>query len=191
MTSGSETIRELETTVETDPRAADQLLEAVYSELKLLAVSLTRREKPGATIDATDLLHEAYLRLLGNDQETWNGHAHFFGAAAQAMRRILVDQVRRKATLRRGGDRQREDLDDLDDVSFDLPVSPEDLLALDEALDKLEAEDPTKATLVKLRYFAGMTIPQASKALGISHATAERQWTYSRAKLYQWIEGRA
>ena len=181
------TIRELETTIETDPCATDQLLEAVYGELKMLAVSLTRRQKPGETIHATDLVHEAYLRLLGNDEDAWHGRGHFFGAAAQAMRRILVEQARRKATLRRGAGWERRDLDE---VRIHLSQDPTEILALDEALDKLEAEDPIKATLVKLRYFTGMTIPQASRALGISHATAERYWTYSRARLHQWIVGR-
>jgi RNA polymerase sigma factor (TIGR02999 family) len=181
------TIRDLEATVTTDPRTADELLDAVYTELKSLAIALTRRQKPGHTIQATDLVHEAYMRLLGNDDDAWNGRAHFFGAAAQAMRRILVEQARRKATLRRGGGWKRHDVDE---VRIELKQDPAELLALVEALDRLEAEDSTKAALVKLRHFTGMTIPQAAKALGISHATAERYWAYSRARLHQWIEGR-
>jgi RNA polymerase sigma factor (TIGR02999 family) len=182
------TVRDLEATATTDERAADELLDAVYYELKALAAALTRRQKPGQTIQATDLVHEAYMRLLGNDDGAWNGRGHFFGAAAQAMRRILVEQARRKATQRRGGGWHRKDIHD---ACIDVCQDPAELLALDEALDRLEAEDPIKATLVKLRHFTGMTIPQASKALGISHATAERYWTYSRARLHQWIEGRA
>ena len=179
-------IRDLETTVATDPRAADQLLDAVYSELRSLAGALARRQSPGHTVQATDLVHEAYLRLLGNDDEAWNGRAHFFGAAAQAMRRVLVDQARQRSAKKRGGGWQRHDAEQ---VVIEHDQDPAELLALDEALDKLEAEDPTKATLVKLRHFTGMTIPQASQALGISHATAERYWTYSRARLALWIDG--
>jgi len=169
-----------------DTRAADLLLEAVYDELRSLAAARIAREKPGQTITATVLVHEAYLRLLGNDDRAWSGRAHFFGAAAEAMRRILIEQARRKASQRHGGGREREPLAD---ALVMMPDDGTDLLALNEALDRLEAEDPTKAALVKLRYFAGMTLVQAADALGISRATADRYWTYSRARLYLWVDG--
>ena len=139
--------------------------------------------RPGQTLEATALVHEAYLRLVGASNEGWHGRAHFFGAAAEAMRRILVDQARRKSAVKRGGDRGREDLrDELITVRCD---DEADLETLSKALDELEREDPVKARLVKLRYFVGMTIPQAAEALGISRTTADRYWTYSRARLYQ------
>ena len=171
-----------------DQRAADLLLEAVYDELRSLAAARIAREKPGQTITATVLVHEAYLRLLGNDDRAWNGRAHFFGAAAEAMRRILIEQARRKATERHGGGREREPLVD---AIVTMPDDGTDLIALSEALDRLEAEDSTKAAIVKLRYFAGMTLVQAADALGISRATADRYWTYSRARLYLWVDGAA
>ena len=151
-----------------------------------MAGAMTAREASEKTIQATDLVHEAYLRLFGNTAGSWNSRAHFFGAAAEAMRRILIEQARRRATARRGGGRSREPLENVEIVGAG---DPADLLALDEALDRLEREDPKKATLVKLRYFTGMTIPQAAQALEISHATAERYWAYSRARLYQWVHG--
>ena len=167
-----------------DARAADRLLEAVYDELRALAAAHLRRERPGQTLEATALVHEAYLRLLGNDDGKWNDRAHFFGAAAEAMRRILVEQARRKAAAVHGGGREREDLHD---SMIAVRDDNTDILSLSDALDRLEMEDPVKAQLVKLRYFVGLTIPQAADALGISHATAERYWTYSRARLYQWL----
>jgi RNA polymerase sigma factor (TIGR02999 family) len=184
---GTEDItRLIEATGAGDSRAADDLLKAVYDELRTVAAARMAREKPGQTMQATALVHEAYLRLLGNDDEAWNGRAHFFGAAAEAMRRILIEQARKKATVRHGSERRRQDIEQAtiavhDDVS--------DLQALNEALDRLDREDPKKATLVKLRYFTGLTNPQAADALGISHATAERHWAYSRARLYQWMTG--
>lgn len=167
-----------------DARAADRLLEAVYDELRALAAARLRRERPGQTLEATALVHEAYLRLLGNDDGKWNDRAHFFGAAAEAMRRILVEQARRKAAAVHGGGREREDLHD---SMIAVRDDNTDIVSLSDALDRLEMEDPVKAQLVKLRYFVGLTIPQAADALGISHATAERYWTYSRARLYQWL----
>jgi RNA polymerase sigma factor (TIGR02999 family) len=169
-----------------DSRAADDLLKAVYDELRTVAAARMAREKPGQTMQATALVHEAYLRLVGNDDEAWNGRAHFFGAAAEAMRRILIEQARKKATVRHGGGRGREDLEQ---ATIAVHEDVTDLQALNEALDRLDREDPAKATLVKLRYFTGLTIPQAADALGISHATAERHWAYSRARLYQWMTG--
>jgi RNA polymerase sigma factor (TIGR02999 family) len=165
-----------------DPRAAAQLLPLVYDELRRLAAAQMAREKPGHTLDATALVHEAYLRLVGDQQ--FENRRHFFAAAAEAMRRILVENARRKRSLKRGGDRQRVDLD----VEQALEVErSEPLLALDEALNRLEARDPDKARLVKLRYFAGMTIEQAAETLAISVTTANRWWTYARAWLHEEI----
>jgi RNA polymerase sigma factor (TIGR02999 family) len=166
-----------------DPHAARQLLPLVYDELRRLAAKKLAEEKPGQTLQATALVHEAYLRLVGEGQEQrWDSRRHFFAAAAEAMRRILVEAVRRKRSLKRGGGRVREELDE---VQLAAPEPAEDLLALDQALEKLAARDPVKAELVKLRYFAGMTIEEAAAALGISSATAKRYWTYTRTWLYQ------
>jgi RNA polymerase sigma factor (TIGR02999 family) len=164
-----------------DPRAAEQLLPLVYDELRKLAARRLAHEKPGHTLQATDLVHEAYLRLVGPDAaRAWDSRGHFFAAAAQAMRRILVENARRKQTRKHGGDRRRADLD------LDAVVAPEpkmDLLALDAALDRLAQRDPQKARLVELRYFAGLTGDQAAAVLGISPSSADRQWTYTRAWL--------
>ena len=155
----------------------------VYEELRKLAAQRLVQEKPGQTLQATALVHEAYLRLLGPAQaeHSWNGRGHFFTAAAEAMRRILVENARRKKRLKHGGQRQRVDLDSACAVTE--PPSL-DLLALDEALTKLAATEPAKAELVKLRFFAGLTMPEAASALGISLATAERYWTFARTWLY-------
>ena len=167
---------------EGDPSAAEQLLPLIYDELRKLAVAKLANEKPGQTLQATALVHEAYLRLIGVDQSrAWNGRGHFFGAAAEAMRRIVVENSRRKRSQKHGGQMQRADLD-VDLVVIEAPG--DDLLALDEALADLESRWPEKAKLVKLRYFAGFTIPEASRALKISTATAERHWRFSRAWLY-------
>jgi RNA polymerase sigma factor (TIGR02999 family) len=167
-----------------DPQAARQLLPLVYDELRRLAVQRMGQEKAGQTLQATALVHEAYLRLTDNDDSVrWNGRGHFFAAAAEAMRRILIDNARRKARPKHGGDRTRVNLDEAAVVSE--PTAPsDDLLALDEALTKLASEEPVMAELVKLRFFAGLTIPQAAEVLGISEATAERYWTYARVWLY-------
>jgi RNA polymerase sigma factor (TIGR02999 family) len=166
-------------------QAAAQLLPLVYDELRKLAAQKLALEKPGQTLEATALVHEAYLRLVGNeDIERWENRAHFFGAAAEAMRRILVDLARRKQTAKHGGDRQREALGDI--VA---PDKDEELLALDEALKKLAARDPDKARLVELRYFAGLTGEEAAKILGISPATADRHWAYARAWLQAEVRG--
>jgi RNA polymerase sigma factor (TIGR02999 family) len=170
-----------------DPHAARQLLPLVYDELRRLAARRLRSEAPGQTLQATALVHEAYLRLVGTGQEqNWDSRGHFFAAAAEAMRRILVDRVRRKRSVKHGGGHVREEFDE---VRLAAPEPVEDLLALDEALDRLATRDPVKAELVKLRYFAGMTIEEAARALGISNATAKRYWTYTRAWLYQEIAG--
>jgi RNA polymerase sigma factor (TIGR02999 family) len=169
-----------------DPRAADQLLPLVYDELRRLAAQKLSSEAPGQTLQPTALVHEVYLRLVGKGEQRWDSRGHFFAAAAEAMRRILVENVRRKRSLKRGGDRAREG-PDVAELAAPEPV--EDLLALDEALDRLAARDPVKAELVKLRYFAGMTIEEAAATLGISPATAKRYWTYARTWLYQEITG--
>lgn len=168
-----------------DARAADELLPLVYEELRLLAAQKLSQEPPGQTLQATALVHEAYIRLVEAECRNWNSRNHFFMAAAEAMRRILIENARRKMSLKHGGDRQRVVLDD---APAALDQSSGDLIALDEALAKLAAEDPTKAELVKLRYFAGLSIDQAAEVLGISHATAVRHWSFARAWLFQCIK---
>jgi RNA polymerase sigma factor (TIGR02999 family) len=169
-----------------DAHAAGQLLPLVYEELRQLAAQKLAQEKPGQTLQATALVHEAYLRLVGKDDEQhWGSRGHFFAAAAEAMRRILVDAARRKQTLKRGGDRQAQCLDDIE-----APQINEDLLALDEAMAKLAAHDPIKAKLVELRYFAGLTGDEAAEILGISASTADRYWTYARAWLHARLHGK-
>ena len=166
-----------------DAHAAEELLPLVYQELRRLARSKMRRERSDQTLQATALVHEAYLRLVGNGTK-WDDRWHFFAAAAEAMRRIIVDNARRRASIKRGGGCIRSDLDAVE-LTIDVPA--DDLLALDEALDELGKRYPEKAQLVKLRYFAGLTIEQASKAMSISTATAERYWSFARAWLYQHI----
>jgi RNA polymerase sigma factor (TIGR02999 family) len=163
-----------------DARAADELLPLVYEELRLLAAQKLSQEPPGQTLQATSLVHEAYIRLVGAEAQDWKSRGHFFKAAAEAMRRILVENARRKQRLKRGGRLHKVDLSDAD-IAIDKAV--EELIALDEALTKLAQEDPVKANLVKLRYFAGLTEEQAAKALEISRATASRYWSYVRAWL--------
>lgn len=191
-----------------DPHAAEQLLPLVYDELRKLAAAKLAREKPGQTLQATALVHDAYLRLVtspgkansgeassgdaspeqvgpGRESEEkaphWNSRSHFFAAAAEAMRRILVDQARHKQSQRRGGGRVRQDLDELQIAA---PEPALDVLAVHEAMERFEKIDPLKARLVKLRYFAGLTIPEAAEALGISATTADRYWSYARAWLH-------
>jgi RNA polymerase sigma factor (sigma-70 family) len=185
--------------------AAEQLLPVVYNELRKLAAAKLAQEKPGQTLQATALVHEAYLRLVGPVCRTgpelsgdanagsrpagetyYNSRGHFFAAAAEAMRRILVESARRKARHRHGGELQRVDLLEAD-LATSLP--PDELLALDDALSALAAHDPTAAELVKLRYFAGMSVEQAADALGLSRTTAYRQWTYARAWLFAQLRG--
>ena len=165
-----------------DDRATDKLLPLVYEELRLLAAQKLSKELPGLTIQATALVHEAYLRLVGSENPGWDCRGHFFAAAAEAMRRILIEDARRKKHQRHGGGRNRVTLND-SLAREDTTIPPQDLLAMDEALQKLEKKDKTKAELVKLRFFAGLTGEQAAKALGISHATAERYWAYARSWL--------
>jgi RNA polymerase sigma factor (TIGR02999 family) len=174
----SEVTRILSAIEQGEPHAAEQLLPLVYDELRRLAAQKLALEKPGQTLDATALVHEAYLQLVGERQ--FAGRRHFFAAAAEAMRHILIDNARRKQTARHGGGRRRVPLDELPGVS----ASPDGLLALDEALTRFAAEEPAKAELVKLRFYAGMSTPEAAAALGISVASAERWWTFARTWLY-------
>jgi RNA polymerase sigma factor (TIGR02999 family) len=170
-----------------DARAADELLPLVYKELRQLAAQRMKKEKPGQTLQATALVHEAYIRLVGSDGQNWNSRAHFFAAAAEAMRRILIDNARRKQSLKRGGDRRRIDLNESALIG-DTQTSCDDFIALDEALEKLSKNDSKKAELVKLRFFAGLTIEQAAQILDISPTTAKRHWAHARAWLLREIE---
>jgi RNA polymerase sigma factor (TIGR02999 family) len=183
----SEVTRILSAIEQGDSCGAEQLLPLVYDELRKLAAQKLAQEKPGQTLQATALVHEAYLRLVDVEQaQHWNSRGHFFAAAAEAMRRILVESARRKNRLKHGREHQRVDLDSGCLVS----AAPSmDLLALDEALSRLAETEPAKAELVKLRFFAGLTMPQAAAALDISLATAERYWTFARSWLYAELAG--
>jgi RNA polymerase sigma factor (TIGR02999 family) len=168
-----------------DPHAAEQLMPLLYDELRRLAAQRLTHEKPGQTLEATALVHEAYVRLVkAEESQHWKSRGHFFGAAAEAMRRIMVESARRRKALRRGGDWQRQDIDLIEPA---VPALSDDHLALSEALDKLAEKDHAKAELVKLRYFAGLTIEQAAEVLDISVATANRRWNYARAWLHREI----
>lgn len=167
-----------------DAKAMDELLPLVYEELRLLAAQKLSHESPGQTLQATALVHEVYLRLVGDEPQSWDNRGHFFAAAAEAMRRILVENARRKKRQKHGGDRRRLDLATVDPA---LDGPSEDILALDEAIEKLAQNDPEAAGLVKLRYFSGLTVPEAAKALGLALRTAEREWAYARAWLYDEI----
>jgi RNA polymerase sigma factor (TIGR02999 family) len=164
-----------------DPRAAEQLLPLVYDELRALAESRLAREQPGQTLQATALVHEAYLRLVGEGDPGWDGRGHFFAAAAEAMRRILINRARDRGRLKRGGGLAREDVDP---ARLALDAPGDDLLALDEALERLEGLAPECAALVKLRFFAGLTQGEAAHALGLARRTADRHWAYAKAWLY-------
>jgi len=163
-----------------DAKATDELLPLVYEELRLLAAQKLSRESPGQTLQATALVHEAYLRLVGDEPQSWENRGHFFAAAAEAMRRILIENARRKRRLKHGNGREKVDLTEAD-IAIDRAV--DDLLALDDALAKLVREDAVKAQLVELRYFAGLTLEQAAEVLKISRATASRYWSYVQAWL--------
>jgi RNA polymerase sigma factor (TIGR02999 family) len=181
----NEVTRILSSVEQRDPQAAEQLLPLVYNELRSLAAQRMAQEKPGQTLQATALVHDAYLRLIGGDSaQHWNSRGHFFAAAAEAMRRILIDNARRKGRIKHGGGRGRVELDEAA-LTIDGPA--DDVLALDEALARLDREDHLKAELVKLRYFAGLTLEEAGRILGISPATADRNWAFARAWLYREI----
>lgn len=179
----SEVTRILSAIEQGDPQAADQLLPLVYSELRKLAAHKLAQEKPGQTLQATALVHEAYLRLVDVDKaQHWNSRGHFFAAAAEAMRRILVETARRKRSQKHGGGRQRLDIDQLPPLA---PEPAEELLDLDEALDRLQQVDALAAEVVKLRYFAGLTMQETAEALRLPLRTAERNWTFARTWLHR------
>jgi RNA polymerase sigma factor (TIGR02999 family) len=165
-----------------DPKAAAELLPLVYDELRRLAAWRLANERPGQTLQATALVHEAYLRLVGEENARWQGRRHFFGAAAEAMRRILVDNARRKKRLKHGGQLERVDVEAVDIAS---PLPDDDLLAMDEALDRLAAVDPRAVELVKLCFFVGLTQEEAAKELDVSISTVERTWAFARAWLFR------
>ena len=183
----SEVTQILEAIERGDPHGAEKLLPLVYDELKKLAARRMAREAPGQTLQATALVHEAYLRLVGAEKaQRWDNKAHFFAAAAEAMRRILIENARRKSRTKRGGDHKRVDLDQVDAVSLS---APDEFLLLDEALAKLEADDPQAAQLVRLRYFAGLTIEEAAEMAGLARSSAYEHWSYARAWLHCEIHG--
>lgn len=185
----SDITRILESIEQGDPKAADELLPLVYGELRKLAASRMANEAPNQTLQPTALVHEAWLRLVGNDNPQFANRAHFFAAAAEAMRRILIDKARRKKAIRHGGDQQRVDLENVDVAA---PGGDDDeLLAVSEALDKLAAQNPVEAELVKLRYFVGMTLEEAAEVLGISARTADNYWSHARAWLFREIKAQA
>lgn len=167
--------------------AADRLLPLVYDELRRLATAKMARESSSYTLQPTALVHEAWLRLGGDQQASWQNRGHFFGAAAEAMRRILIDRARKRQARRHGGGLQRVDIDDAE-VAGDNPAGDNTLLAIHEALEKFAAVDPQKAELVKLRYFAGLTLEECGQALGVSEPTAKRWWAYARAWLFEEIK---
>lgn len=170
-----------------DPHAAQELLPLVYDELRKLAAHRLAQENPGQTLQATALVHEAYLRLVDVEKaEPWGSRGHFFAAAAEAMRRILIDNARRRLSQRRGGQAERRPLEGLEAA---IPVSDSEMLAVNDALERLAQTDPPKAELVKLRYFGGLTIPEAAQAMGISITTANRYWAYARAWLHEELGG--
>jgi RNA polymerase sigma factor (TIGR02999 family) len=183
----SEVTQVIEAIEHGDAEAADELLPLVYEELRKLAASKMANEAAGNTLQPTALVHEAWLRLVGNDNPKFAGRAHFFAAAAEAMRRILIDRARRKRALRHGGGQERVDIQKIDLAS---PDTDDQLLAVNEALDKLAAQDPTEAELVKLRYFVGLTTEQASTLLGISPRTARNYWVHARTWLYHEVRVR-
>lgn len=175
----------LDAVQEGDPKAAKELLPLIYGELRRLAAWHLSNERPGQTLQATALVHEAYLRLVGKDDPKWNGRRHFFGAAAEAMRRILVENARRKKRLKHGGHLERVDANEVDIAA---PMPDEELLAMDEALDRLGEVDSRAAEVVKLCFFVGLTQEQAAKHLDVSVATVERTWSFARAWLFREIQ---
>ena len=181
----SDVTRILEAAQQGDPKAAEELLPLVYNELRKLAAHKMANEVSGQTLQPTALVHEAWLRLIGPEQVKWNSRAHFFGAAAEAMRRILIENARRKQAQRHGGHQARVNIHELELAA---PGKDEEVLAVNEALEKFASRNPQKAEFVKLRYFVGLSVEQAAETLGISEATAHRWWNYSRAWLFQEIE---
>jgi RNA polymerase sigma factor (TIGR02999 family) len=181
----SDVTRILHSIEQGDPNAAEQLLPLVYDELRKLAAARMANEAAGQTLQATALVHEAWLKLAGSDRQQWQGRAHFFGAAAEAMRRILIDKARRKASEKRGGGQPAEELHE---SRIELRAPSAEILAVHDALDELAAEDRMAAEVVKLRYFVGMTIPEIADALGIAPRTADRHWSFARAWLKRAIE---
>ncbi len=183
----SDVTRILDQMEQGEPSAADQLLPLVYDELRRLAQQKLAQERPGQTLQPTALVHEAYMRLVdGDPTREWNGRGHFFAVAAEAMRRILIESARRKRRYKHGGDLARVDFNGVDLVT-NLP--PDELLALNDALEELASQDPAAAELVKIRYFAGLSVEQAGKSLGLSRTTAYRHWTYARAWLFAQLQG--
>jgi len=182
----SDVTRLLESIESGDAKAAEELLPRVYQELRQLAARKMANEPAGQTLQPTALVHEAWLRLTGGEPRQWNGRAHFFGAAAEAMRRILIESARRKRALRRGGGQQRLDVQEIEIAA---ESKDDELLAVNEALERFAAVDKQKAELVKLRYFVGLTLDEAAEILGISAPTAKRWWSYARAWLYHETQG--
>src|SRR5262245_12904788 len=182
----SEVTRILQSLEQGDPNAAEKLMPLVYNELRRLAAAKMIQEAPGQTLQATALVHEAWLKLAGSDRQQWRGRAHFFGAAAEAMRRILIDKARRKAAQKRGGDQPPEQLHE---SRIELRAPSSEILAVHEALDALAVEDRMAAEVVKLRYFVGMTTPEIADALDMAPRTADRLWAFARAWLKRAIEG--
>jgi len=181
----SEVTRILERVQEGDSKAADELLPLVYDELRKLAAVRLAHEAPGQTLQPTALVHEAWLKLAGSERQQWRGQRHFFGAAAEAMRRILIDRARRKSSLKRGANLP---LEELHESRIELRAPVDEMLAVHEALDALGGEDPLAAEVVKLRYFVGMTIPEIAEALGLAARTVDRHWSFARAWLKRAIE---
>src|SRR5262245_3600134 len=182
----SEMTRILQSIEQGHPKAAEELLPLVYDELRKLAAAKMAYEAPGQTLQATGLVHEAWLKLAGSERQQWRGRAHFFGAAAEAMRRILIDKARRKASLKRGRDQPAEELHE---SRIELRAPSDEILAVHDALDALAVEDPLAAQVVKLRYFVGMTIPEIADTLEMAPRTADRHWAFARAWLRRAIEG--
>src|SRR5262245_5705742 len=181
----SEVTRILSAIEQGDPSAAEQLLPLIYDDLRRLAAQKLAQERPGQTLQATALVHEAFLRLVGDSEQRWDSRSHFFAAAAEAMRRILIDAARGKAARKRGGAWRRMDLNQMDLATR---AAPEDLLLLDDTLEALARDDPQAARLVKLRYYGGLSVEQAAELLGLSRSTAYERWTYARAWLYSELQ---
>ena len=184
----SEVTRILNSIEHGNAKAADELLPLVYEELRRLAAQKMANEAAGHTLQPTALVHEAWLRLAGEEHQRWDGRGHFFAAAAESMRRILIERARRKNSLKRGGNLERVNLDDVNVATL---ADDETLLLINDALEKLEKEDPDAAQVVKLRFFAGMTNEEAGQALGVTGRTAKRYWTFARAWLFQELRNRA